>query len=178
VYSPYTVGKMIRGQQALTERYEATDKDVEQVRFNGATIKRLLLRKSARSYRDGIDMYLQGKIVERVGEARSEGDDAVKQALADAGFEVVPLPSWERCCGGAGLYNLMQPELSDAVLERKLAEIREGGFDLVATGNPGCIMFLGAGLARAGLEVGVAHPVELVDLAEGNAERKNRVSRT
>ena len=104
--------------------------------------------------------------------------DAPVQALADAGFEVVPLPSWERCCGGAGLYNLMQPELSDAVLERKLAEIREGGFDLVATGNPGCIMFLGAGLARAGLDVGVAHPVELVDLAEGNAERKNRVSRT
>jgi glycolate oxidase iron-sulfur subunit len=104
--------------------------------------------------------------------------DAPVQALADAGFEVVPLPSWERCCGGAGLYNLMQPELSDAVLERKLAEIREGGFDLVATGNPGCIMFLGAGLARAGLKVGVAHPVELVDLAEGNAERKNRVSRT
>jgi glycolate oxidase iron-sulfur subunit len=104
--------------------------------------------------------------------------DAPLQALTAAGFEAIPLPSWERCCGGAGLYNLMQPELSDAVLERKLAEIREGGFQLVATGNPGCIMFLRAGLARAGLEVGVVHPVELVDRAEGNAGRGTLVSRS
>ena len=104
--------------------------------------------------------------------------DAPLQALAAAGFEAVPLPSWERCCGGAGLYNLAQPELSDAVLELKLAEIRDEGFQIVATGNPGCIMFLRAGLARAGLEADVVHPVELIDLAEGNAGRGKLVSRT
>ena len=104
--------------------------------------------------------------------------DAPLQALTAAGFDAIPLPSWERCCGGAGLYNLLQPELSDAVLEGKLEEIREGGFQLVATGNPGCIMFLRAGLARAGLDVGVVHPVELVDRAEGNAGRGTLVSRT
>jgi glycolate oxidase iron-sulfur subunit len=104
--------------------------------------------------------------------------DAPLQALTAAGFEAIPLPSWERCCGGAGLYNLLQPELSDAVLERKLAEIREGGFQLVATGNPGCIMFLRAGLARAGLDVAVVHPVELVDRAEGNAGWGTLVSRS
>ena len=39
----------------------------------------------------------------------------------------------------------------------------------MATGNPGCMMFLGAGLKRAGLDVSVVHPVELVDAADGNA---------
>lgn len=104
--------------------------------------------------------------------------DAPMQALRAAGFEVEPLPSWERCCGGAGIYNIQQPELSDQVLERKLREIREGGYDLVATGNPGCMMFLGSGLARAGMQVRIAHPVELVDLAEGNAGPGPEVSRS
>jgi glycolate oxidase iron-sulfur subunit len=98
--------------------------------------------------------------------------DAPLQALAASGYRVEPLPSWERCCGGAGLYNLHQPELSDRILERKLEEIREGGYDVVATGNPGCMMFLGAGLRRAGLDVTVVHPVELVDAADGNVERR------
>lgn len=97
--------------------------------------------------------------------------DAPLAALEASGYAVVPLPSWERCCGGAGLYNLQQPELSDQILERKLEEIRAGGYDMVATGNPGCMMFLGAGLERAGLDVAVVHPVELVDAADGNAER-------
>ena len=98
--------------------------------------------------------------------------DAPLEALAASGYRVEPLPSWERCCGGAGLYNLQQPELSDRILERKLEEIREGAYDVVATGNPGCMMFLGAGLRRAGLDVAVVHPVELIDAADGNAERR------
>jgi glycolate oxidase iron-sulfur subunit len=102
--------------------------------------------------------------------------EAPLKALAAAGYDVEPLPSWERCCGGAGLYNLQQPQLSDQVLERKLREIGEGECDLVATGNPGCLMFLGSGLARAGMRVKVAHPVELVDLAEGNAGQGTAVS--
>lgn len=102
--------------------------------------------------------------------------EAPVKALTAAGYEVEPLPSWERCCGGAGLYNIQQPQLSDQVLERKLREIGEGEYDLVATGNPGCLMFLGAGLARAGMRAKVAHPVELIDLAEGNAGQGTAVS--
>jgi glycolate oxidase iron-sulfur subunit len=98
--------------------------------------------------------------------------DAPLEALAASGYDVDPLPSWERCCGGAGLYNLQQPELSDRILERKVEEVRGGGYDVVATGNPGCMMFLGAGLKRAGLDVNVVHPVELVDQADRNAERR------
>jgi len=98
--------------------------------------------------------------------------DAPLEALAASGYSVERLQSWERCCGGAGLYNLQQPELSGRILERKVEEVREGGYDVVATGNPGCMMFLGAGLKRAGLVVNVVHPVELVDQADRNAERR------
>ena len=82
-----------------------------------------------------------------------------------AGLEVEPLPSYERCCGGAGLYQLSQPELAARVRSPKLIEVGTGKFDYVATGNPGCIMYLGAGLAGVGDRTPVVHPVELVDLA-------------
>ncbi len=84
---------------------------------------------------------------------------------AAPGLEVECLPSYERCCGGAGLYSLTQPELAHQVRSPKLAEAVAGDFDCVATGNPGCIMYLGAGLDSSGNRIPVVHPVELVDLA-------------
>ncbi len=96
--------------------------------------------------------------------------DEPLRALSAAGVDAEPLPSWERCCGGAGLYNVLQPGLSDEVLRPKLEEIAAGEYGVVTTGNPGCLMFLGAGLRRAGLDVDVAHPVELVDAAERAAD--------
>jgi glycolate oxidase iron-sulfur subunit len=92
--------------------------------------------------------------------------DAPLEVLrAVPGLEVECLPSYERCCGGAGLYNLTEPELAHQVRAPKLAEAVSGNFDFLATGNPGCIMYLGAGLARSGNRIPVVHPVELVDLA-------------
>ena len=82
------------------------------------------------------------------------------------GLEVDRLPSCDSCCGGAGIYNLLQPELSARVLTPKLDEIEEGAPAWVATGNPGCLMQIAAGLRErrtAGLRV--VHPVELVDRA-------------
>ena len=72
-------------------------------------------------------------------------------------------PGAARCCGSAGLYGLVQPELSHAVLGAKLEELRVAAPDVVATGNPGCQLQLGAGLAAAGLPADVRHPVELLD---------------
>ncbi|MBT8479926.1 MAG: 4Fe-4S dicluster domain-containing protein [Gemmatimonadetes bacterium] len=83
------------------------------------------------------------------------------------GLEVEALPSSAHCCGGAGMYNLEHPELADLVRATKLGEIQRGGYDWIATGNPGCIMYLGAGLLRAGDRTPVVHPVELVDRAWG-----------
>jgi len=79
------------------------------------------------------------------------------------GLQLVPLADAEQCCGSAGIYNLVEPETSDAVLAPKLARIAQTGAAWVATGNPGCLMQIGAGLVRAGSAVRVAHPVDLLD---------------
>jgi glycolate oxidase iron-sulfur subunit len=79
------------------------------------------------------------------------------------GLELVPLNETEMCCGSAGIYNLVEPETSNIVLERKLANIAETDADVIATGNPGCMMQIGAGLLRSGARARVVHPVELLD---------------
>jgi glycolate oxidase iron-sulfur subunit len=86
------------------------------------------------------------------------------RALLDAipGLEQVALEGSERCCGSAGLYSLIEPALSQDVLALKVAAIRRAGPDVVATGNPGCLMQIGAGLQLEGLPVTVRHPVELL----------------
>ena len=75
------------------------------------------------------------------------------------------LPGAERCCGSAGLYGLLHREMSRAVLADKIATIRaaEPRPDFIATGNPGCLMQIGAGLRAEGLPIGIVHPVELLD---------------
>lgn len=82
-------------------------------------------------------------------------------------LELAPLEDAEQCCGSAGIYNLVEPETSDAVLAPKLAQIDRSrskyGAQLVATGNPGCMMQLGAGLLLSDSPLRVVHPVELLD---------------
>jgi glycolate oxidase iron-sulfur subunit len=85
--------------------------------------------------------------------------------LGAAGVELVPLPDADQCCGGAGIYNLLHPDVSRAVLDAKLDRIEETKVTVVATGNPGCMMQIGAGLLRRGSRVRVAHPVDLLDAA-------------
>jgi glycolate oxidase iron-sulfur subunit len=78
------------------------------------------------------------------------------------GLTLVPLEDADQCCGSAGIYNLVEPSTSDAVLAPKLARIAESRADVVATGNPGCLMQIGAGLRLAGSATTVVHPVELL----------------
>ena len=92
--------------------------------------------------------------------------DASQQMLRCAvGPDFVPLEGTERCCGAAGIYNLLQPEMSGRVLEEKLKYIRESKAEVLATGNPGCQMQIGAGAQLAGMKLQVCHPIELVDEA-------------
>jgi glycolate oxidase iron-sulfur subunit len=83
------------------------------------------------------------------------------------GLTLVPLTDSDQCCGSAGIYNLVEPGVSNAVLEPKLANIRATGAPLVATGNPGCLMQIGAGLRRAGIAAKSVHPVDLLDASYG-----------
>ncbi|HXM35620.1 MAG TPA: heterodisulfide reductase-related iron-sulfur binding cluster [Pyrinomonadaceae bacterium] len=91
------------------------------------------------------------------------GDAPLEMLRAIPGLRFVPLAGSERCCGGAGVYNLMEPELSGQVLAEKLGHIRESGASLLATGNPGCHMQIRAGAMLAGWPLRVCHPVELLD---------------
>lgn len=79
------------------------------------------------------------------------------------GLELVPLHDSDQCCGSAGIYNLIEPETSDAVLAPKLANIKATGAPFVATGNPGCLMQIGAGLIRSGTSARTIHPIDLLD---------------
>ncbi|HEY0006514.1 MAG TPA: heterodisulfide reductase-related iron-sulfur binding cluster [Pyrinomonadaceae bacterium] len=95
------------------------------------------------------------------------GQRAVEEPLrmlrAVPELKFIALEGSERCCGGAGVYNLLEPELSSRVLEEKLAHIDETGARVLATGNPGCHMQIGAGAQLRGLSLSLCHPVELLD---------------
>jgi glycolate oxidase iron-sulfur subunit len=75
------------------------------------------------------------------------------------------LPGSDQCCGSAGIYSLLNPPMARAVLDAKIQTIAraEPRPAFVVTGNPGCLMQIGAGLAAARLDIGVAHPVEILD---------------
>jgi len=78
-------------------------------------------------------------------------------------LRLTSMPDAAQCCGSAGLFTLVEPEMSRAVLAPKIASLAQARPQVVATGNPGCLMQLGAGLAAAGVPAVVRHPVELLD---------------
>jgi len=75
------------------------------------------------------------------------------------------LPSSDKCCGSAGIYSVLRPDMARAVLDLKIESLAAATPvpHVVATGNPGCLMQIGAGIRAAGLPIRVAHPVELLD---------------
>lgn len=91
------------------------------------------------------------------------GEAPLKMLRAIAGLEFVPLTDSDVCCGGAGVYNLLEPEMSSRVLGTKLAHVEETGAEVLTTGNPGCHMQIAAGARLAGQRLRVCHPVELLD---------------
>jgi glycolate oxidase iron-sulfur subunit len=81
------------------------------------------------------------------------------------GLRLQLLPGHDRCCGSAGIYSVLRPAMARAVLASKIDAIADADPrpSVVVTGNPGCLMQIGAGLLAAGLATPVAHPVELLD---------------
>ena len=79
------------------------------------------------------------------------------------GLRLVELAESDLCCGSAGVYNLLEPEIAGRLLGRKLDRIAETGADVVVSGNPGCLLQLRMGLAERGLAIRAHHPVELLD---------------
>ncbi len=87
---------------------------------------------------------------------------APKTLLARAGFDVREVAEGHICCGSAGTYNMLQPEISQRLRDRKVANIEATGAAIVAAGNIGCITQIASGSARP-----VVHTVELLDWAYG-----------
>lgn len=78
------------------------------------------------------------------------------------GVRLVELPEATWCCGSAGIYNLTQPEMAGQLLRRKVDHVVSTRAEVVATGNPGCLLQLINGCRERGLELRVAHPITLL----------------
>ena len=85
-----------------------------------------------------------------------------RRLLRNAGFSVVEVPEGHLCCGSAGTYNILQPEIARQLRDRKAANVRSVRPDMVATGNIGCLTQLGGAM-----DIPLAHTVELLDWAYG-----------
>jgi glycolate oxidase iron-sulfur subunit len=85
-----------------------------------------------------------------------------KEVLSKSGFVVKDVPDGHLCCGSAGTYNILQPQLARALRDRKIANIAKVAPDVIAAGNVGCITQI-----AAGTDIPVVHPIELIDWATG-----------
>jgi glycolate oxidase iron-sulfur subunit len=88
--------------------------------------------------------------------------DEPKTLLRKAGFSVLDVPEGHICCGSAGTYNILQPELARQLRDRKVANIKSVRPDIVAAGNIGCMMQI-----AHGTDIPVVHTIELIDWAYG-----------
>jgi glycolate oxidase iron-sulfur subunit len=79
------------------------------------------------------------------------------------GIELVEIPESAICCGSAGIYNLVQPDAANALGDRKAQLIAPLNVDVIATGNPGCLLQLQSALARIGRKIPVVHTIQLLD---------------
>ena len=87
---------------------------------------------------------------------------APKALLSNAGFVVKEVPEGHLCCGSAGTYNMLQPEIAARLRDRKVANIVTTAPDVIATGNLGCMVQIGQATA-----IPIVHTVELIDWATG-----------
>ena len=78
------------------------------------------------------------------------------------GVEFVEMPHADICCGSAGIYNAVEPEMSRRILDEKMADLLSVEPELVVTANPGCQMQLQAGMRQQGRRIPVKHLAELM----------------
>jgi glycolate oxidase iron-sulfur subunit len=81
------------------------------------------------------------------------------------GLRLVEMADSDLCCGSAGVYNILEPEIAGDLARRKVERIRESGARVVATGNPGCLAQIAGEARRQGWALEVLHPVELLGRA-------------
>lgn len=97
----------------------------------------------------------------RNGQKVSGQPRALLQALP--GVQYVEMREADQCCGSAGIYNILQPEMASRVLDRKMGHVKATEAAVVVTSNPGCLIQMRQGIRRAGLE-GAVKAVHIADL--------------
>ncbi len=80
------------------------------------------------------------------------------------GVKMVHMPNADRCCGSAGIYNITNPEMADAVLQSKMENVPEE-VELISMGNPGCMLQMALGVQKYGRNQKIVHTVQLLDWA-------------
>ena len=90
-----------------------------------------------------------------------------KELLSKSGFVVKDVPESHLCCGSAGTYNILQPDIAKRLRERKIANIASTKPDVISAGNIGCMVQIGSVESADGTSVPVLHTIELLDWATG-----------
>jgi len=93
-------------------------------------------------------------------------NNLVEPILRDLGFTLTPVPDAHLCCGSAGTYSILQPELSQRLLANKVRALESGSPAEIATANIGCLAHIGSAAAPR-----VRHWIELVDEATTSARK-------
>ena len=88
------------------------------------------------------------------------------------GVEVVELPDADRCCGSAGIYNLTNPDMAGALLDRKIDDVPDN-VEMISMGNPGCMLQIAMGVVKHGRHERVVHTVQLLDWAYEKEKQQN-----
>jgi glycolate oxidase iron-sulfur subunit len=151
-------GHLLADDQQYAQRalaFSAKVKDISEF-LAGLPLNRQMARLQLRIAYDDPCHLLHGQGIGR----------APRRLLQDIpGVALVPFKEADWCCGSAGTYNLTQPDMSRRLLDRKLQHIAAVDPDVIATGNPGCLLQLAWGAKRAGLRAEVLHPIALLDRA-------------
>ena len=93
-----------------------------------------------------------------------------KELLFKSGFVVKDIPESHLCCGSAGTYNILQPQLAGRLRDRKVSNIEAAKPDVIAAGNIGCLVQIEKGLRERGNVAPVVHTIELIDWATGGPQ--------
>jgi glycolate oxidase iron-sulfur subunit len=147
-------GYMLRNHPQLAQdaaRFSALSRDITEVLAQAPLPVQPLTERPVIAYHSACSLQHGQKV-----------DAVPRRLLREAGFEVREIAEGHLCCGSAGSYNMLQPQIAIQLRDRKLAHIDRTGASVVATGNVGCILQL-----RSGSALAVVHTVELLDWACG-----------
>ena len=156
-------GHLLRDDSAYAqkaERISALSRDISEViAAEHATLKTLLPPSASRLGHRKVAFHSPCSLQHGL-----KINGVVESILRDLGFTLTPVPDAHLCCGSAGTYSILQPELSQRLLANKVTALESGEPEVIATANIGCLAHIGAAASRP-----IRHWIELVDEAATNA---------